>query len=239
MRCARGGCAARPRIDSDSSKRKGFPVVANRALAWWWWWWWLHHCRDPDASPAGGGECGPGRCGRARFTAMACYGARSCPVAQRSTAFLRSCLPSLMLAGSRGHRFDLAPGSSAERIVRRPATPSSSWLSLSLSHVLTIACVRACMHGGRVLCSRWSGILLGLRAVELCVRFMPLVVLYPVCAYVLPAWAEDLWHRLLTWSLRHSGPCFIKVRFCPTTTTLPWCALSLQVNNIFSTCLVS
>jgi hypothetical protein len=59
--------------------------------------------------------------------------------------------------------------------------------------------------------SRWHGVLLGLRAAELCVRFVPLVVLYPVCVYVLPTWAEDLWYRLLTWSLRHSGPCFIKV----------------------------
>jgi len=106
----------------------------------------------------------------------------------------------------------LRPPNSRETRAWPHSAPSlSSTPSLRLCSPALFSDDVATSRLSRLLSKLWHGVLLGLRAAELCVRFVPLVVLYPVCVYVLPTWAEDLWYRLLTWSLRHSGPCFIKL----------------------------
>ncbi|KAL6065644.1 hypothetical protein QOT17_010111 [Balamuthia mandrillaris] len=50
-----------------------------------------------------------------------------------------------------------------------------------------------------------------LRTVELCIRFMPLMITYPFCVKLFPSYGTDLWYRFLGWTLSRSGPCLIKL----------------------------
>eukprot|EP01087_Luapelamoeba_hula_P011181 TRINITY_DN3007_c1_g1_i1.p1 TRINITY_DN3007_c1_g1~~TRINITY_DN3007_c1_g1_i1.p1 ORF type:complete len:627 (+),score=41.03 TRINITY_DN3007_c1_g1_i1:43-1923(+) len=57
----------------------------------------------------------------------------------------------------------------------------------------------------------WNGIALVLRATELLIRFAPVIMLAPLSLNFMPEGARDFWFRVLCYTLRHSGACFIKL----------------------------